>query len=154
MELVIVLVVLGVLATLAYPKFSENTFAKASYFEQVQTALRYAQRYAVSTGCAVQVEVNAGSNTVSLTRRAYSGTADDSACGPAGQAFTIPLQRPGQGEDYTVAEQAGVDVTAGITLYFDPQGVPRSSADGSLAGGTVTISGRSLTIESATGYVH
>lgn len=150
LELTIVLVVVGALVALAMPRITSNTaFAEASFTDQIAAALRYAQRYAVSTGCEVRVLVDASAEQLSLSRRSGG---DSTSCGSG--AFSVSLQQPGQGAVYTVSAPNGVNVSAGLDLYFDAEGVPRAPADGSESGGTVTVADRSITVETASGYVH
>lgn len=142
LEVLIVVVVLGVLAGLAYPRFTANTYAAASFLDQTAAALRYAQRYAVATGCAVEVELDAGSETLSLSRRSGG---DDVSCGDGGFSVLLPL--PGQSGDYQVSAPSNVDVSAGFSVVFDAEGVPDSGAN-------AVIGGRNLTVEAGSGYVH
>lgn len=144
LEVIIVLVVLGTLAALAYPRFTgTDAFASASFAEQVAASLRYAQRYAVSTGCEVQVDLDAGAEQVALTRRAGG---DDQTCGSG--AFSVALPLPGQDGDYVIAAADGVDVSVGFQFYFDAEGIPQPG------GASAVIGGRSLSVEAGSGHVH
>src|SRR5204863_7181454 len=60
-ELVVVIVILGILAAFAAPRFFANrTFAERGYYEELASALKYAQKLAVASGCPVRMQVTAG----------------------------------------------------------------------------------------------
>lgn len=143
LELVIVIVILGVIAVVALPRLTEGTFRSAAFAEQVATAFRYAQRLAVATGCEIQVEVSAATNSVAVRRR---GDGTDTSCGTAG-AFTEAIPNPGGSGAFSATATGGVTVTQGLTLTFDGQGLPSPN------GGTVIVGGRSIIIEAGTGHV-
>ena len=142
-ELVIVIVVLGALAAIVLPRLSEGSFREAAFAEQVATAFRFAQRTAVATGCEMQVEVSAASESYAITRRA-DGT--DTSCGSTG-AFSLAVVNPAGGGAFAGTATGGVQVTQGLTLRFDAQGLPTPN------GGTVVVGGRSIVIEAETGHV-
>ena len=77
-ELVVVIVLLGILAAYALPKFFNlgDYQARAAY-DEVAGALRYAQKLAVGSGCAVRVNITGNSYalqqpTGSCTSAAFS----------------------------------------------------------------------------------
>lgn len=142
-ELVIVIVVLGALAVVVLPRLGEGSFREAAFAEQVATAFRFAQRTAVATGCEMQVDVNAATDSFAITRRA-DGT--DTSCGSTG-AFTLAVVNPAGGGAFAGTASGGVQVTQGLTLRFDAQGLPTPN------GGTAVVGGRSIVIEAETGHV-
>ena len=142
-ELVIVLIVLGALAAIVLPRLGEGSFREVAFAEQVATAFRFAQRTAVATGCEMQVEVSAASDSFAITRRA-DGT--DTSCGTSG-AFTLALANPAGGGAFAGTATGGVQVTQGLTLRFDAQGLPTPN------GGIVVVGGRSIVVEAETGHV-
>lgn len=143
LELVIVIVILGVLAVVVLPRIGEGSFRSAAFTEQVATAFRYAQRLAVATGCEIQVEVSAATDSYALRRR---GDGSDTRCGSVG-AFTEAIPNPGGNGAFSGTATGGVTVTQGLTLTFDAQGLPTPN------GGTVVIGERSIVIEADTGHV-
>jgi MSHA pilin protein MshC len=143
LELVVVLVLLGVLATLVLPRVLEGSFRDAAFAEQVATAFRYAQRLAVATGCEIEVQVDAATSSYAVRRRADGS---DTSCGTAG-AFTLAVLNPGGAGPFSGTATGGVRVTQGLTLRFDAEGRPTP------AGGTVVVGGRSIVIEPETGHV-
>lgn len=144
LELLIVLVLLATLGAIALPRLTEGGFRSSAFAQQVATALRYGQRLAVASGCEIQVQVHtSGSGGFSVRRRAGGS---DSACGPAGQPFTVPIPSP-TGGDFSAEASGGVQVTQGLTVVFDAQGLPVGG------GGTAIVSGRTIVVDGETGLV-
>ena len=56
MELVVVIVILGIVAAFAAPRFfDDRTFLQRGYYEELAAALKYSQKLAVASGCPVRV---------------------------------------------------------------------------------------------------
>src|SRR5262245_59021419 len=73
-ELVVVIVILGIIAAAAAPRFfDDRTFLERGYYEELAAALKYAQKLAVASGCAVQMKVNA-TDYVANQQNAAAGT--------------------------------------------------------------------------------
>ena len=144
-ELVTVILLLGILATVALPRF----FNKASYdyrgFQDTAAAdIRFAQKLARFSGCDTRVEITAGGYTLTQRLSCSSG------------AFSVPVPRIGAAGD-AVAETA----PSGLTLtpadfYFDSLGSPRDNPGGALRTSSLdlAIGGDTLRIEADTGYTH
>lgn len=143
LEIVVVLLLLGVLAAIVVPRLTGSTAAEAAFAERTAAALRYAQRLAVNSGCEIQVQVDAGADRFSVLRRSGGG---DTACGSGG--FSDAVRDPGGSGDFTATASGSVDVTQGLTMTFDAQGLPSPN------GGSVVVGGRSITVEADSGYVH
>lgn len=141
-ELVIVLVLLGAVAAVALPRLFEGSFRSSAFAEQSAAALRYGQRLAVATGCEIQVEISTGGG-YALRRRAGGS---DTSCGPSDQPFTVAIPSPAGG-DFEATASGGVEVTQGLTIVFDAQGLPVGG------GGTAVVAGRSLVVDPETGLV-
>ena len=137
-ELVAVMVIMGVLAAVALPKFSATAYGEDElrFYDQTFAALRYAQRAAT----AMQRNVCATFTSTQLTLTygaAYGGACNTNLVGPGGE--TAP---------YKVTAQGSTTYTSAITFSFDRVGRPS-------AGQTITISGgKQIVVESETGYVH
>src|SRR5581483_2118630 len=85
-ELVVTLVIIGALAAVSAPLFfSKQNFEDAGFFNETLSALRYAQKVAVASGCTVRVSVT--SNGYSLLRAANAAACTS---GP----FTTALADP------------------------------------------------------------
>lgn len=141
-ELITVMVIVGVLAAVAVPRFFDrNTFDSQAFHDQVISTLRYAQKEAIAQRRFVCVAI--AGNAVTLTYDATPPSAAHTAASCPGN----PLTNPATGVvPYTVSSSVGVTVSA-ATFSFDALG--RSSAQ------SITVSGNApITVEAETGYVH
>lgn len=144
LELVVVLVLLAALGAIALPRLTEGGFRSAAFAEQVAAALRYGQRLAVASGCEIQVEISTAGGGAYAVRRRAGGS--DTACGPAPQPFTVPIPSP-TGGNFAASVSGGVQVSQGLTVVFNAQGLPVGG------GGTAIVSGRSIVVDGETGLV-
>lgn len=108
-ELVVIMLIIGVLAVAAVPRLEGNVELKGrGYADELKSAVRFAQRYAVASGCTVQI---------SITGAGYALTTQDATCGignnvqgPSGSAFSGNIP-------------SGVSMTGGTGSYsFDALG--------------------------------
>lgn len=143
-ELIAVLVLLGIVSVAVVARFNANPFQTAGFEQEVRAALRFAQKFAIMSGCEVQVNVDAAADSYALTVR--SDVVGAGTCLSASGALTQPLPNP-TGGVFAGTAPNGVDVSAGLTFVYDLQGRPSS-------GGTVTIDGNNITVEPGTGYIH
>jgi MSHA pilin protein MshC len=64
LEMMLVITLIGILATIAAPKINTRWFEQHSEFQQALTALRYAHQIAIASECQVRVQVSG--DTISL----------------------------------------------------------------------------------------
>lgn len=135
-ELIVVIVIVGIVALIAAPRF----FAQADYdarrfHDMALSAIRYGQKTAIAQHRNVFVVATAGS--VSL-------------CFDAGCAAAVP--NPADGSAFSVAAPSGVAITA-ASFSFNALGQPSPNAQVTLS---VTGDGstRQIVVERETGYVH
>lgn len=156
-ELIMVLVIIGVLAVVAVPRFFDNSiFQSRGFADQVQSTLRYAQKTAIAQRRFVCVAVGANPASVTLT---YGDTAN---CG-------FDLAGPSGSAPYSVSNNkvAITSPAAGNFISFDCLGRPRTVGNpaaacdtGNVVGvqtasQTVQVQGAAaIIIEAETGYVH
>lgn len=141
-EVVLVVVILAIIGTLAGPRFFDNTaFEEREYYDELVTALRYAQKVAVASGCAVQVEI--APTTFALSQQSVLA----GHCDPADASFPVPV-RLSTGEVMSGAAPAGITAVPAITLIYTPLG-----RTGLAANQAVTIGARTLTIQAESGLV-
>ena len=136
MELVTVIIIAGVLAAMAIPRFSRGMFDDAQLYDETLAALHYAQRTAIAYQRTVCVTF-AGGNQLSLTYASVYGssTCSTSLVPPGGNSATYVLTAPGSST-----------YTAAASFNFDRVGRPSS-------GQTIALSsGRTIIIEAETGY--
>jgi MSHA pilin protein MshC len=140
-ELVLVIVLVGVLAIVAAPRFNPEPFSEAAFHQELISALRYAQKLAINSGCEIQVQVSAASDSFAVTRRS-GGSA--TSCGAG--AFGDPVANPAGTGNLQATAPYDVDLLNDLTVVFDSLGLPS-------AGGSVSVDGRIITVEAASGYV-
>jgi MSHA pilin protein MshC len=136
-ELVMVIVLLGIIAAIALPRFFERSgFDEHALFVDTLNAVRYAQKLAVASGCATQVEISA--NSYAILR--------EDACGATTFDSNLPVMHPTTGEAGFTGYQANVSLTAtNSTTTFNALG----TAD---ADNTISIGSRQISIVAATGF--
>ena len=120
-ELVAVIVILGVIAMVAAPRFFDiNTYDNRGVRDQVISTLRYAQKAAIAQRRFICVVISG--NAVTLTYDTTPpGTVHAAASCPGN-----PLTNPATGSaPYTVSASNGVTVTA-ATFNFDALGRPNA----------------------------
>ncbi len=137
-ELIVVLLLVGVLALTALPRFFDTRdFTGRGFYDELNGAVRFARATALASGCAVQVRITASPAGYALFQRATDCTTG---------AFTRALPHPTQSGDFAAAAPAGISVSA-ATLTFDARG----RADANV---TVTVAGsRTFDVIAATGYL-
>ncbi|MEY3760704.1 MAG: hypothetical protein RIR39_2195 [Pseudomonadota bacterium] len=145
-ELVMVIVLLGILSATALPKFfAVSSYQKQLFFDDTLSAVRYAQKLAVATGCNVQVSID--NNRYTLSRPANT---DRSLCTSTDPTdFSLPVRHPGTGEAAYTHVENGVSLTANPSnFYFDALGQASTEV-------TLTVAGdKIITVVAATGFVY
>jgi MSHA pilin protein MshC len=140
-ELVLVMVLIGVLAAIGVPRLmGDNSFAAATFGDEVASALRSAQKTAVARRRVVCANVGVTSVTLTMARQ-------------WGDACSIALA------DKDANTTAGGVTVSTHTMYFQPNGLITSDAAGrnSMRGSVVIrLDGnerRSIAFEGSTGHV-
>ena len=136
-ELVVVILVLGILSTVALPKFFQKSdFEAQGLFDESLASVRYAQKAAI--GARTNVRVIFAANGLSV-------------CYVSGGACGLPVKNPVRGLDMIVSGTSAITI-AGTTFTFDALGRPTP--------GPVTVSvsapdlTRTFTVEAETGHAH
>lgn len=137
-ELVMVIVIAGIIAVVALPKFAErSTFDSRAFGDQVKAALRYAQKSAIAQRHFVCVAFTANAITLTIDPVAPS-TAHAAATCPG-----APLETP-----FRVEAPGGVTMSGAADFSFDALGRPSAANSIAIAGIPAVI------VEAETGYVH
>ena len=140
-ELIMVIVILGILAAVVGPRFFDRrVFDERLYFEQSLTAVRYAQKLALSSGCPIRARIDNGGYALSYA----------SACGAiaAGAVVSDP-----SGGNFAAGLPSGVSVQQALDVTFNSRGC---IAAGSVCGSGTQIGrvgGFSLAVHADTGFV-
>ncbi|XLZ71717.1 prepilin-type N-terminal cleavage/methylation domain-containing protein [Massilia sp. SR12] len=143
-ELVTVMVVVGVLAAILIPRMMGTSWASTTYRQEVLSALRYAQKTAVSHRRLVCANVAGANVTLQI--------AQDSGANACGLNMPSPDGRPYASQNASVV--AGGSMSG--MLLFQPDGRVMRLVAGNpvVSTGTITITGEaSITIHGETGYV-
>lgn len=142
-ELVAVIVITAVLAVAAVASFHSGGIQANGYYQAMVNAVRFAREVAVSTGCDVEVTINAGS---------YAVTVRDTGCKTGN--FTVPLRDPVRGGALSGTAPSGITASPASTFFFNDLG--EASTTGTSAY-SINVSGagfsKSFTVFVATGYV-
>lgn len=135
-ELVMTMVIVGIIAAVALPRFFDSSvFQSRGFADQVQATLRYAQKAAIAQRRFVCVAFTANSITLA--------TGTTAACG-------APLASPTGDASYVINAPAGITFTvAPVNFGFDALGRPSLAQTINIAGATNPI-----VVEAETGYVH
>lgn len=136
-ELTIVILIAGILAAVALPRFAAvDAFESQATRDRALAAVRHAQKVAVAAHATVRV--------------VFDGTGL-SLCFDNGGACGTAVTDPARGGALTVASSADAVIT-GTSFTFDSLGRPSAGPI------TVTVTGggdaRSFTVEAETGHVH
>lgn len=138
-----VIVILGILAVVAVPRFTGGTAYEArGYFDELVAAARYAQLQATTTDCLARFQVGSGGYSLDHEEPCGSGSFGGRA-----------VVHPSRGGDFSGSTPSGVNVSVSGdgNVVFDPLGVPQAGTP------TVSVSGggviRQFQVVPETGYV-
>ena len=143
-ELVVVIVLVGIVAAVAMPRWrGDNGFEERIVRDQIVAALRYAQKSAVAARRMVCVTFAPSPSrvdfTISSAYPAASCAGGSGLIGPDGAVLSV------------VPANSVSFVSSAPTLMFDAAGRASTAA-------SITVSGlpasQAITLESETGYVH
>ncbi|MDH3587928.1 MAG: GspH/FimT family pseudopilin, partial [Gammaproteobacteria bacterium] len=141
-ELVVVMVIVGLLAVVAVPRFFGNSvFEERAYRDEVISALRYARNLAVGSGCPVRVRLNAGS--YDLAQQAIV----TGHCDVSDVTWPVIVRLP-DGQALNNTAPSGVAIAPPLTVVFDAAGRTNLAGDQ-----LITIGAGSFTLRAGSGYV-
>lgn len=145
-ELVGVLIIIGILAIVAAPRFfSVQAFTARGFHDETIAVLRYAQKSAVAQRRNVCVTFTG--STATLTIAVTAGAA--SAC-------NAPLTGPDGQAPFAIAAPEGIRYTSTTGAILTPAAFRFTALGQADLGQTFRVSGHpvNITIEQETGYVH
>lgn len=136
-ELVVVIVLLGILSVTVLPRFFDiSGYRDRAAYDELASALRYAQKLAVASGCEVQVALSA--NSYALQQHAT-----DCSSGAFADISNHPVTT-GAFSDVALTPSLG-------NCIFDPMGRCTDGTDP--VDVTVGVGGRTISVVGETGYV-
>ena len=147
-ELVVVIVILGIIAAAAVPRFfDDRTFLERGYYEELAAALKYAQKLAVASGCAVQMSVSA--NGYAAHQQAVAG----GTCAASSTNWSTNI-RMSDGRFLSGAAPFGVTASP-ATFVFDALGSTNLASDLSIGVGPAAFvtPTYSVTVRADSGFV-
>lgn len=129
-ELIVTLVIIGILAAVVGPRFFDRkVFDERLFFEESVSAVRYAQKLAVASGCLTQVSLGAGGYRLRRAANCTSGGFSAEVQGPDGQTPFANTEVP-----------AGVSVsTTNFPVVFDSLGRPSGAASATIGAFTFSV---------------
>jgi len=141
-ELVVVIVIVGILAAVAAPRFfNDRTFLERGYYEELTAALKYAQKLAVASGCPVRFDLAA--NGYQARQQAAAG----GSCNPSDATWATGVQLA-DGQLLSGTSPIGVSASPVVTMIFDALGRTDLGMDQNIAVGPFA-----LTVSADSGYV-
>lgn len=130
-ELITCIVIIGVLAAVAGPRFLDyQPYQQRGYVDEVESAIRYAQRVAVASGCPVAFSVDASGYTALQQPRTGS------LCSGG---WSVPVTRT-DGTPLAGTPPTGVSLSPAAQWVFATSGALTSAAPPPLAVGPFTLS--------------
>lgn len=141
-ELVVVLVIVGTLAIVALPRFFDvGIYQQRGFYDELVSALRYAHKHAMATGCHVRVRITAAGYDL-LRAPNLAG------CKGALGTLSAPVASP-QGGPFSGSAPAGVGLSA-ADFFFDGQGRVPAAIPGFVL---VSVNARQARVYGETGFV-
>lgn len=132
-ELIACIVIIGILAAAAGPKFFDNTsFSQRGYVDEVASAIRYTNSVAVGSGCDVSITLTATSY------QALQRPAAGNICASSG-GWTTPVNWNDGSGNVSGTAPSNVTLSPATQVIFNAQGNVISGTPPMLSIGTHTI---------------
>ncbi|MGE6527839.1 pilus assembly FimT family protein [Pseudomonas sp. NPDC077382] len=160
-ELVMTIVIMGILAAVVGPRFFDiKVYDERLFFEETIAAVRYAQKFAIASGCAVQVSLHDRGYNLLKERNCDSLAEPPDFCSADEPPIVCEIKTLA-GDVYEGMNINEVSVgERGFPLYFDSLGRPKRAADleceqvaGSIPAGCATIGAFTFSVTAETGLV-
>ena len=158
-ELITVMILVGILAVAAMPRFFDNTFSERGFHDGVKAAVQHARRVAVASRRYVCVTTTGGTGAAANVAIAFDTTVPEAAVAPVACGTMIPLPAPRPAPCAVNAVCAPNSVTlgtlGGASAIFDPLGRSVTAARAVQAAPlAITMTGQpSVTIQPETGWI-
>jgi len=140
-ELIITMLVISILTVFATSRLDLGVIREEGFTRQASTAIRFAQKLAIGTGCSVRVQLD--SNGCNLTWNVCSAASGN------------PIPNAASGLD-NFCENSSATVSPSADFSFDNIGRPvnSSNTDILLTTQTFTVGSKDIRVEAETGYTH
>lgn len=132
-ELIMVIVLIGILSSVAGPRFfSTSEFDNRRFADELASSIRYAQKVAVATGCAVEIRITA------TAYRLGQQPAAGGHCNSSSTQFPTPVLLP-TGQRTEGSAPSGTSIGAPTSIVFSGSGNTNLPADVSMMIGSTTL---------------
>jgi MSHA pilin protein MshC len=146
-ELLVVMLLIGILAATALPRFfNQSAFEGPAFAFELGAAARYAQKLAVSSGCPIQFQLPSATAYRLRQAGAYANCGSD---------FSLDVSHPANGGAFSGTAPPAVTIVTSaafpVSVVFNAQGVPTLPDPASDL--VLTVAGKAVTIHRGSGYV-
>lgn len=150
MELIMVIVLVGILAAIAGPRWIGQTeFDARGFYDQTLGMLRYAQKVAIAQRRDVWVQVDQATGNICLTYLAV-----DPNCATNLTTSTNAVLDPANGAWFKKTTPKNVTLGSSFSFKFTALGRPNPNVSQSIVITGGASGGGTIVVESETGYVH
>lgn len=147
-ELIMVMVLMGILATVALPRFNFSGFNEVGFRDKLKATLEFARKSAVAQRRITCIAL--AGNSLALT--IDDVPTDAPGAGACPRQLVLPASDAAcGGPTNAVCAPNGVVLAGPAAISFDPLGRPSAAAAYTVTGGT---SSDTITVEAESGYVH
>lgn len=158
LELIVIMVIVGILAVVALPRFADRgDFDARGFYDGTLATLRYAQKSAIAQRRNVCVAFSAaGASPATITLRIRNEFSTDCSAGCNDNALARDLAGPTGLVPHRVTAPAGVTfspTSASLTYPVAFNFCPSGAASSGQVFGIKQLSGSPITVVGATGYV-
>ena len=143
-ELVIVIVIIGIVSAISAPKFFNiSVFEERGFYDETLSAIRFAHKSAIASGCDYRVVINASGYDITKRSGCDSGSFS---------AITNPATGTG---GFSAAKPNKVSISGSLDFYYDNTGKPFTLAGSEIVSvSSMSVGGRNVRIEPFTGFIH
>ncbi|TAJ20244.1 MAG: prepilin-type N-terminal cleavage/methylation domain-containing protein [Rugosibacter sp.] len=146
-ELIMVMVLMGILATVALPRFNFSGFNEVGFRDKLKATIEFARKSAVAQRRITCIAL--AGNSLALT--IDNVPTDAPGAGTCPRQLTLPTSDAACGGPINaVCAPNGVVLAGPVAISFDPLGRPSAAAAYTVTGGT---SNYTINVTAETGYV-
>ena len=147
-ELIMVMVLMGILATVALPRFNFSGFNEVGFRDKLKATLEFARKSAVAQRRITCITL--AGNSLALTIDNVPTDAPGAGTCPRQLVLSVSDAACG-GPANAVCAPNGIALAGPAAISFDPLGRPSAAAVYTVTGGT---SGYTINVTAETGYVY
>ncbi|HXZ96587.1 MAG TPA: prepilin-type N-terminal cleavage/methylation domain-containing protein [Burkholderiales bacterium] len=153
-EMITTLIIIGVLAAIAAPRFfTQQAYSDRGFYDQTLAITRFAQKSAIAIRRNVCVNIAPPSISVTYASASSPLVSPPLPCTSAavsGAPCDTNLPSPVGGSPFTITAPSGTTLSPATTITFLGLGIVSAASTTT----TIAVSSRTITVETCTGYVH